>query len=158
MLRTKSSFSVMLVLALSPPPLIAASYDVLHIEDQPLGLAAGAADHDLLVRLLLFLAEHRIMMFGNTGDDARHAFATDSKLAGIIDIDALVEEDFEDLLAFRDEIFLAGACEFYPKAAEFAPLRFFLGCEIFHVHLMPWHVRGSGLKGREHGIWTAAVE
>src|ERR1700722_1977746 len=31
---------------------------VLHVQDQPLGLAAAAADHDLLIGGLLFLAQH----------------------------------------------------------------------------------------------------
>src|SRR5580704_15438888 len=41
----------------------------LHIKDQPLALAAAAADHDLFVRGLLFLAEHRIVVHRDAGDD-----------------------------------------------------------------------------------------
>ncbi len=41
----------------------------LHIQHQPLGGAAAAADHDLLVGGLLFLAEHRIVVDRDAGDD-----------------------------------------------------------------------------------------
>src|SRR5271167_1609085 len=79
-----------------------------HIQDEALALGAAAADHDLVVRRLLFLAEHRIAVLGNTGDDARHALAADAKLARIVDVDAGLIEYFQNLLALRNVIFLAG--------------------------------------------------
>jgi hypothetical protein len=66
---------------------------------------------------LLLLAEHRIVVLGNPGDDARDAFAADAELAGIVDVDAGLVEHFEDLFAFGDEIFLAGARELPRSAA-----------------------------------------
>src|SRR5262249_3937546 len=41
-----------------------------HIQHQPVGLAAGAADHHALVLGLLLLGEDRVAVLGNAGDDA----------------------------------------------------------------------------------------
>src|SRR5277367_934302 len=78
----------------------------LHIQNEALALAAGAADHDRLVRRLLFFAENRIVVLGNAGDDARDAFAADAEFARIVDVDAGLVEDFENLPALRDKVFL----------------------------------------------------
>src|SRR5580692_6474172 len=74
----------------------------LHVEDQPLGLAAAAADHDLFVGGLLFLAEHRIVVHRDARNHPGLAGAADAELAGIIDVDAGVEQHFEYFLARRD--------------------------------------------------------
>ena len=50
----------------------------LHVEDQALALAAGAADHDLVVRGLLLLAQHRVAVLGDSGNHPRHALAADA--------------------------------------------------------------------------------
>src|SRR3984957_4164926 len=89
----------------------------LHIQDQPLGLTTAAADHDLFIGGLLFLAEHRIVMHRDAGDHLGLAGAADAELAGIIDVDAGVEQHFEHFLARRDEVFLARFGELDPEAA-----------------------------------------
>src|SRR4029077_1666279 len=57
---------------------------VLHGEDQPLAFAAAAADHDLCIRGLFFLAQHRVMVLRASGNDAGFASAAYAELAGII--------------------------------------------------------------------------
>src|SRR5208282_1032752 len=93
------------------------SGDMLHVQDQTLALAPGAADHDLLVGRPFLLAEHRVAVLGNTGDHARHAFAADAEFARVVDVDAGLIKHFKDLLALRDVILLAGAREFHPETA-----------------------------------------
>src|SRR5215467_10156786 len=109
----------------------AAAGRTLHVEDEPLALAAGAADHDLVVRGLLLLAQHRVAVLGDSGNHPRHALAADAELAGIIDIDAGLVQHFQNLAALGDVIFLAGACELDPEAAGGGRLGF--GGEILHV-------------------------
>src|SRR5436190_9211809 len=89
----------------------------LHIQHQPLALAAGAADHHPLVFGLLFLAQDRVAVLGNSGNDALLAGAANAELARIIDVDALVEQHLQDRLAFRNEEFLAGALQLDGEAA-----------------------------------------
>ena len=48
-------------------------------------------------------------VFRDAGDDALLAGAADAELAGIVDVDAFIEQDFENGAAFRDEEFLARA-------------------------------------------------
>src|SRR5580692_743683 len=108
----------------------------LHIEDQPLGLTTAAADHDLFVGGLLFLAEHRIVVHRDAGDHLGLAGAADAELAGIIDVDPGIEQHFEHFLARRDEIFLARLGELDPEAAEAIGRRgVFLRREIFDVNI-----------------------
>src|SRR5580698_4590312 len=108
----------------------------LHIQDQPLGLTTAAADHDLFVGSLLFLAEYRIVVHRDAGDHLGLAGAADAEFAGIIDVDAGVEQHFEHFLARRDEIFLARLGEFDPEAAEAVfRVRIFLRRKIFDVHV-----------------------
>ena len=128
----------------------------LHIQNQPLGLAAAAADHDLVVGRLLFFAEHGIAVFRNAGDHAGHAGAADAELAGIIDIDAGVEQHFEDLLALGDVIFLARARELDPEAA--GGRGFGLGGEIFDMDLAARPVGRGRLECGQHRLRPAAIQ
>src|ERR1700676_4618384 len=119
----------------------------LHIKDQPLGLAAAAADHDLFVGGLLFLAEHRIVVHRDAGDHLGLAGAADAELAGIIDVDAGVEQHFEHFFARRDEIFLTRFGELDPEATEAIGRRgVFLRREIFDVDVGTRPARGRCLE------------
>jgi hypothetical protein len=53
----------------------------LKIEYQALALAAAAADHDLGIGGLFLLAQHRVMMLRNAGNNPRFASAADTELA-----------------------------------------------------------------------------
>src|ERR1700719_1895026 len=131
----------------------------LHVEDQPLGLAAAAADHDLFVGGLLFLAEHRIVMHRDAGDHFGLASAANAELAGIIDVDAGVEQHFEHFLARRDEIFLPRLGELDPEATEAVfRVRIFLRRKIFDVNVYLRPARRCRLEGFEHRIGGAAVK
>ncbi len=55
---------------------------------------------------------------GDAGNDLGLAGAANAEFAGIVDVDAGLEQHFEDFLAFGDEIFLAGTRELDPEAAE----------------------------------------
>src|SRR6516165_651927 len=53
----------------------------LKVEYQALALAAAAADHDLGIGGLFLLAQHRVMMLRNAGNNPRFASAADTELA-----------------------------------------------------------------------------
>src|SRR5215467_15414114 len=89
----------------------------LQIQHQPLALAAGATDHHPLVLGLLFLAQDRVVVLGDAFDDALLAGAADAELAGIVDVDALIEQHLEDGAALRNEELLARARELDREAA-----------------------------------------
>src|SRR5579871_203572 len=79
------------------------------IQNQPLALAAGAADHHPLVLGLLLLGEDGVAVLGLARDHALLAGAADAELARIVDVDAFVEQHAEDRMARRDEEFPARA-------------------------------------------------
>src|SRR6516165_7578357 len=130
----------------------------LHIQDQPLGLAAAAADHDLLVGRLLFFAEYRVVMLGNAGDHPRLARAANAELTGIIDIDTGLEQHFENFLAFGDEIFLAGARQFDPEPAYMAGRAVVLRREIFDMNVSARAACRGGLERFEHRVRATAIK
>ena len=69
----------------------------------------------------------------DAGNDAGLAGAADAELAGIVDVDAGIEQHFEHLLALGDEIFLAGARQLDPEAAGAGRRGLVLRREIFDV-------------------------
>src|SRR5215468_5510641 len=105
------------------------------IQHQPLGLAAGAADHHALVLGLLLLAQDRVVVLRNAFDDALLAGAADAKLAGIIDVDALFEQHVEDGTALGNEEFLARARELDREAALLGLGELLFGREVFDMDL-----------------------
>src|SRR5262249_20348612 len=117
------------------------------IQHQPLGLAAGAADHDPLVLGLLFLAQNRIVVLGDAFYDALLAGAADTELAGIVDVDAFIEQDFEDGATLRNEEFLARARELDCEAALLGLGGFLFGREVLDVNLRVRPVLGGRLEG-----------
>ncbi len=127
----------------------------LQIQHQPLALAAGAADHHALVLGLLFLAQDGVAVLRHAGDDPLLAGATDAELAGIIDVDAFIEQHLQDGLALRDEELLPRARELDREAAGLGGLG--LGREIFDVDLLraasPWSPprrRSASASGRSN--------
>src|SRR4051794_18385756 len=66
------------------------------IDDEPFALAARTADHHALVLGLLFLGQDRVAVFRQPGNHPLFASAANSKFAGIVDVDAFIEQDFKD--------------------------------------------------------------
>src|SRR5258705_6220442 len=87
------------------------------IQHQPIALAAGAADHHPLVLGLLCFGEDRVAMLGLAGNHALLAGAADPELARIVDVDALIEQHFEDRASLRYEEFLPRARKLDREAA-----------------------------------------
>src|SRR5258708_5817358 len=81
------------------------------IQHQPFGLAAGAADHHPLVLGLLLLGEDGVAMLRDSGNDPLLASPANAELAGIVDVDAFIEQDLQDRSALRDEEFQARALQ-----------------------------------------------
>ena len=71
----------------------------------------------------------------DAGNDASFASAADAELAGIIDVDAGLEQHFENLLALGDEILLARTCKLDPEPADMGSGAFVLWREIFDVDI-----------------------
>ena len=87
------------------------------IQHQPVGLAAGAADHDAPVFGLLFFGEDGVAVLGSSGNHPLLAGAANPELAGIIDVDTLIEQDFENRPALRNEKFLVRTRELDGESA-----------------------------------------
>src|SRR3954453_16758306 len=99
------------------PRLRASAAPNSEVEHQPVALAAGAADHDLGVRGLLLLGEDGVAMLRRAGDHPLLAGAANHDLAGIVVVEASIEEDLEDALSVGDDKFLSVAGEFIFEAA-----------------------------------------
>src|SRR5207302_1123588 len=87
------------------------------INDEPLALAAGATNHDPLVFRLLFFGQDRITVFGGSRNNALLAGAANAEFAGVVDVNTLIEQHFEDRPAFRHEKFPTRAREFDNETA-----------------------------------------
>src|SRR5580693_1751086 len=87
------------------------------IQHQPLAPAAGAADHHALVLGLLLLGEDGVAMLRLAREHALLAGPADAELAGIIHVDALIEQDAEYGLALRDEELPPRARKLHDEAA-----------------------------------------
>src|SRR5258706_142883 len=130
--------------------------DSLQIQHQPLALAAGAADHDLGVGGLLLLGQDGVVVLVDAGNHPLLAGAADAELAGIVDVDARIEQHLQDALALGADEFLSRAREFdHEPALLVGPL---LGREIFDVDLRARPIRGRRLECLEHRGGSAAIE
>ena len=103
----------------------------LHIQDQPLGLGAAAADHDLGIGVLLLSAQHRIAVIRDAGDDARLAGAADAELARVIDIDPGAGETGAEL---AERAGSANTLEFVGNIKKAGKSAIFIDHNIFHVY------------------------
>src|SRR5215510_11108397 len=133
-------------------------FKMLQIQYQPLGLAAGAADHHPLILGLLFFAEDRVVVLRNPLDDALLAGTADAELAGIVDVDALIEQHFEDGASLRNEELLARARELDREATLLDLADVLFGREILDVDLRARPVLGGSLERIEHRSGAAAVD
>ncbi len=96
-------------------------------------------------------------MLRSAGDHALLAGAADAELAGVVEVDAGIEQHVEDGLALGNEIFDAGARELHGKAA-FLCRRKLLGGEIFDMDLIARPVLGRGLECLQHRRGTTTVQ
>ena len=71
-------------------------------------------------------------MLRRAGDHPLLAGAANPELAGIVDVDAGIEQHLQDALAFGDDEFLSGAGEFDDEAAAF------LSTSCFGVKYSTW--------------------
>ena len=122
--------------------------------------APGYADEDAVLRRVLAACEHGVAVLGPACQHARLAGAAQAFAAGVVHIDAAVEQHLEDGLVGRDVEAAVLALELHAEAAGRR-----LGCrgrrrraEPLHVHALIRQALRGAAEGLQHGHRAAAVE